>query len=1172
MRQTEIQKYISEHKRKRNLLRVLACLAVIVAFGTAYFLIRPATARTLTCTLEEHTHTDTCYSSVASGAEAEAQDARILTCGKEEHSHGENCFSSVLKNGNSNSDDTRAQKGKLSISLLYENGKTQQELPDGVSSLTSKLMSGYIRLEPIGLESDPTDVTVTLTVPKKYVTENSVSIPKFSTNSSLTQYEILPTEEDESNYIAKILFKVYDKTQTLVLPFTLRFLSDRVPDNYILPVTASVSDGDTTEPNLYRPEYKPWGIQKFVNSNRYAAFGKDGAEVVVTPQSEDDNPYLDDLTYVDFAFIVNGCVNESSILTDYRDACAVTLTDTLPGYTDKDGNSCIAVFDAEQNPGWTLGEDGLTVSKTYYGESSHDVLTEIYNDELHLRFPGLRFTVREDGTIDAKLTNEVKLLAVPSNEADGETRPTAHDSLDFRITNDLSTAGEFSKWASKGDIYDVLSYKINPYPWNISLSNKKLRPLQHIVIQDRKIVENGQTLLAGLDEALKFTGVSSSALYSKLSEGQDFSDVVEKVVAYYTDGTTCDYPITETDSAGNFTVTFDADKICNGCDIVFRDDYEMQFGESTRFILYTVYRDPENTHIPSGADKITYPNEARSVNSYQNGDRTEYVYLKAGHSYNMLPSAENLTVSKQTLANNGETLWGEGGNHVGDIYFYLIHLNGFLLEPSIKEYEDIRIVDLLPDGVTYEKIYLIQQNRNCGSILDGGTGYRPEIIENYHNSGRTAVIFHLNGENLRMALKSPPTDIYFGVRINEDAHPGTVRNYVYVVGDNLDEYQGSGLKTEDIYDLNNNGKTDDMISYGYSDATIIAAQSLYAEKFITPADARNLSKQGLSIKCGSQFDYVLRVVNETANDHTGLTVYDTLPQIGDKNIFGTGERGSEFAVRLRSAITPPDGYTVYYTTSTDVYQKAADEMIAADIWSQSVDNYSSVTAFKLTASAGTLLRGQSTFEVTVPAFVPEVLTAESKELLHQKPLLNDSSGMYSYLEAINLFGFSTNETPSVKESNSVWVRLPFAGFEVKKTDGSSGDAIPGAEFTLTDSSGNVVGTATSDANGSFSFREISDGVYTLTETKPSSGYSDKGTKVTVTVSLSKITGDFTVSFGKGFTGSGTSTDPLIVKNYLIPELPATGGIGVAPFVASGALLCLAAATLLFKKRRLKFNG
>ena len=474
-----------------------------------------------------------------------------------------------------------------------------------------------------------------------------------------------------------------------MLPFTLSFLDDVVPDNYRLPVTASVSGGDAAAPAIYRPLYKDWEIQKFVNSNRLDAFGKDGAEVVVTPQEEGGNPYLDDLTYVDFAFIVNKYTNDQCSLADLRDARSVTLTDTLPTYTDRNGVSRIAVFDADQNPGWTLM---------------------------------------------AELSNSVVLTAIPSGEAPGETHPEADDPLRFRLTTDPTTQGKFAKGAEKGDIYDVEVYKANPYPWSLALSNGKSQPLRHIVIQDRTIVEDGET--------------------------------------------------------------------------------------------------------------------------------------------------------------------------------------------------------------------------------------------------------------------------------------------------------------------------NDKIAYAFSDATIIAAQSMYAEKFIAPAGSGSWSKQGLLVKAGSDFDYLLEIVNETAAVHTGLTVYDTLPRIGDPNLFGASGRGSEFPVRLRGAITPPEGYTVYYTTSPEVYTHSMEEMVDSDIWTTSVTGFASVTAFKLVAGEGTELAGNSRFQVRIPVCAPKTFDEDSMALLRAKVDQDQASGTVSWLQAVNAFGFRTVQTPTVKGSNTVWARVCFAGFCVKKVNGATQAALPGAFLLL----------------------------------------------------------------------------------------------------------------------------
>ena len=450
-------------------------------------------------------------------------------------------------------------------------------------------MAGFIRLEPRDLDEDPTNLTVTLSMPKQYVEKDSIRIPPFSTNSTITEYTIGSVEENGGNYTISIYFTVYDRTQTLMLPFTLSFLDDVVPDNYRLPVTASVSGGDAAAPTIFRPLYKDWEIQKFVNSNRLDAFGKDGAEVVVTPQEEGGNPYLDDLTYVDFAFIVNKYTNDQCGLADLRDARSVTLTDTLPTYTDRNGVSWIAVFDADQNPGWTLSEDRKTVSRTYTGEHSAEILLQIYNDALHLRFPGLQFTALAGGTLEADLDNTVHLEAIPSDEAPGETHPEADDPLRFRLTTDPTTQGKFSKGAEKGDIYDVEVYKTNPYPWSLALSNDKSQPLRHIVIQDRTIVEDGEVVLAGLDEALRFVRLESVTTGATLPERKTYADLVDHITAYYTDGTIQPISALQADAHGNIAVTFDEEKVCDGYDIVFAEVYEMQAGGQVRFQAYTVW-------------------------------------------------------------------------------------------------------------------------------------------------------------------------------------------------------------------------------------------------------------------------------------------------------------------------------------------------------------------------------------------------------------------------------------------------------------------------------------------------------------------------------------------------------------------------------------------------------
>lgn len=72
-----------KYSRKRAWRSVVTTLAAVVVFVTTYALIIPAITweKTLICEIEEHVHTDNCYSSKGE-----------LKCGKQEHTHTDECF------------------------------------------------------------------------------------------------------------------------------------------------------------------------------------------------------------------------------------------------------------------------------------------------------------------------------------------------------------------------------------------------------------------------------------------------------------------------------------------------------------------------------------------------------------------------------------------------------------------------------------------------------------------------------------------------------------------------------------------------------------------------------------------------------------------------------------------------------------------------------------------------------------------------------------------------------------------------------------------------------------------------------------------------------------------------------------------------------------------------
>ena len=90
--QQQIDKLTQQHENHKRWLALLVVLAGMVVAATAHALVRPAITleNTTYCGQTEHTHTEACYTSIAT-AETAASDQE-LTCGKEEHTHTLVCY------------------------------------------------------------------------------------------------------------------------------------------------------------------------------------------------------------------------------------------------------------------------------------------------------------------------------------------------------------------------------------------------------------------------------------------------------------------------------------------------------------------------------------------------------------------------------------------------------------------------------------------------------------------------------------------------------------------------------------------------------------------------------------------------------------------------------------------------------------------------------------------------------------------------------------------------------------------------------------------------------------------------------------------------------------------------------------------------------------------------
>ena len=119
---------------------------------------------------------------------------------------------------------------------------------------------------------------------------------------------------------------------------------------------------------IWKPKYNDYRLTKYINQNLNEAMSKDYAEAMPgVVKGADGKNYIETPSSVPFAFQLEGMQGQYG--GQYRQLESVTLTDKLPTYTDKNGNTRTAVLDTAKSEGWVDNGDG-TVSKTFTADAN----------------------------------------------------------------------------------------------------------------------------------------------------------------------------------------------------------------------------------------------------------------------------------------------------------------------------------------------------------------------------------------------------------------------------------------------------------------------------------------------------------------------------------------------------------------------------------------------------------------------------------------------------------------------------------------------------------------------------------------------------------------------------------------------------------------------------------
>lgn len=1009
--------------------------------------------------------------------------------------------------------------GALDVSLLYGD---KLDHPSGMAYNTSDTMSGYIQITPKNLTTDINDVVVNVVLPGKYLSE--VSIPGFTSSSQHDEPTVTKVGDD---YQISLHFTNYQKSEVLTLPFIAKFKLGFPPTNYSMDITGKLNvNGAETALNsiTWKPQYKDYTLTKFINQNYDATMSKDYAEAspgIVT--GADGKKYIEKATSVPFAFLLDGMRGQYN--GSYRQLESATITDKLPTYTDKDGKTRTAVLDTEKSEGWVDNGDG-TVSKTFVADenknvqSYHSDLMQKIQDKsfLYLKFPDL--VMEKDQTLEdvlvKDLTNTASVVGIPAERGEGEPDVTAEDSLIFRLTSrDLEGKGSFAKQA-EGNVYDSTDYKAANYKWLLKYNNTTPFAQKNVVFYDEQV-----------DSRLKFTKIEYARMMIGIyGNGPLINQYVKRIILTMEDGSTKEIqPEADKDGFGSIDLTKYGTVV--GWRLEMKDDFELPSGQGIYISTYTAFKDPEKTHIDQNDDtKNAYENTGRITYKTQSGaDRDQ----SAKWQFKLLPLTENVNLTKNTDYNNVQFTDGK------TIRFSLSAEN-VRLDPG-KDYKDLRVIDLFdPNTLDIDFNYLDQyfDKNNTRFYAPWYKSY--EVIENYHNSGRSALIIHLDQkEFIKRALETGGQVRlpFIYTKLKGKADGGTFTNHIYLAGEGLWNLETANPNkvAVDIYDLNNNGSTTDKIPHAESNYTIVAAEGVYARKFIAKNDdLSDASTVTRTFKPGETFNYKLTIKNNTDNPVENTVIYDVLPKVGDVNTLDASARKTEYTVSLRGPITAPEGWTAYYTTDTTVTASTMAQAADKDIWSADITDFSKVTGIKIVANEGTTIAARSQVDIAVPVVNPSELTEQVKQLMLDRTEDNkDNGGRSGVVQAHNQFGYKAKGHDGNRESNTVTSQIFAASFHVKKVDkDDTSKGLAGAEFNLLDSTGAVLATQVSNKDGNLAFTTLTEGTYTLKETKAPTNYKLDETEHSVVVTYDADQQIYHVTIDGEAVGSKAS--PKLITN------------------------------------------
>lgn len=652
-----------------------------------------------------------------------------------------------------------------------------------------------------------------------------------------------------------------------------------------------------------------------------------------------------------------------------------------------------AIFIAKDNPGWTYDEDSRVARFELLSNAnnSKSILSKVI---LNLKFPG--------GKINKTYTNNVTLEARPLKKTDYESNLIVSDSIDFKlkakVKNPAPTTYSFTKSIYNYCLFDVQSSKSVEQEWNVAIKNlADINDYPNMVLENVVIEDNN------LDKNLKFTGVKFNSINENIFVG------TVDVIVTYNDGTT---EIVAENMSLALATRIDFSENVKSFSVKFTKNSYLKPGTTFNMYTLTEFVSPETKILKENETSKRLYNTANFSGNYVDGktikgSKNDYIDLR-GYK-------PQVTTTK-SIVNTANSFF------IQDEIKYRLGTTFYNLDKD-DSIETNKLVDILPVGIEYisGSAELFLNKDNITTEMNSGS-FEPKVVTNYKGTGQTALVWDLQPFTSNRTIQQFNSGsasfhmvgfyIEYSTKITNLTNQGENINTAYLSWKNNDFATGNNLSA-DIYDLNNNGLVDDLITKVTAKINYIPPKELIVKKEVKGSLDNNYilpPAEGLS-EIGDSVDYKFTLFNNSVSDYKTMYLVDLLPNINDKttSIDQSLEnpmrvnRDSSFKLNLNHEITPPTGFSVYYTTdkiSNDIpeYTKNAN-------WVSNLEDYSKVTAFKLVLNDGNIFKSGEERSFTVSFKVPKDYNLSKND------------------KVVNSFGVAVTNNLNFTESNMSTLKL-----------------------------------------------------------------------------------------------------------------------------------------------------